>query len=91
MWFRFLQSDLTQKKGAEILDCCHFVRWCLLDSVDGVGELACSLQDAIGSCYDWGRNRMALIAERVCDMLTPPVLHDDTNAMVVSGGMGEVP
>jgi hypothetical protein len=34
---------------------------------------------------------MVLIAEYVRDMLTPHVFHDDTNATVVGGGMGELP
>ncbi len=34
---------------------------------------------------------MVLIADRVCDAFISCVLHDDTNAMVVGGGMGEVP
>ncbi len=65
--------------------------WYLLDSVDGISELACGLQYAIGSCYDRDQDCMMLIAERVHDRLTPRLFHDDTNAMVVGGGMGEVP
>ncbi len=34
---------------------------------------------------------MVLIAERVRDALTPHFFHDDTNAIVVGGSMGEVP
>ena len=62
-----------------------------MDSIDGIGKMACSLQDEIGSCYDRDRDRMMLIAERVRDAFTPRFFHDDTNAMVVGGSMGEVP
>ena len=62
-----------------------------MDSVDGIGETACGLQYAIGSCYDWDRDNMMLIAECVRDAFTPHIFHDDTNATVVGGGMGEVP
>ncbi len=34
---------------------------------------------------------MMLVLERVCDAFTSRVFHDDTNATVVGGGMGEVP
>jgi hypothetical protein len=53
--------------------------------------MACGRQYAIGSCYDQNRDCMMLIAERVRDAFTPCICHDDTNAMVVGGGMGEVP
>ncbi len=62
-----------------------------MDFVDGIGKTVCGLQDAIGSCYDWNRDCVILIAERVHDTFTPRFFHDDTNAMVVGGGMGEVP
>jgi hypothetical protein len=62
-----------------------------LDSVDGISKMVCGIQDVIGSCNDWYQDCMMLIAEGVCDAFTPCVFHDDTNAMVVGSGMGEVP
>jgi hypothetical protein len=62
-----------------------------LDSVDGICETACGLQDAIGSCYDRDRDCMMLIAECVSDAFTPCFFHDDMNATVVGGSMAEVP
>ncbi len=73
------------------MDCCHLVRQCLLDFVDGISKTTCGLQYAIGGCDGQDRDRMMLVAERVRDTFTPRIFHDDTNAMVVSGGMGEVP
>jgi hypothetical protein len=73
------------------VDRCHFVWWCLLYSVDGVGKAPCGLQDAIGSFYDRDRDCMVLIAECARGAFASCVLHDDTNAPVVGGGMGEVP
>jgi hypothetical protein len=84
-------GDLAQEEGAEIVDCCHFVRWHLLDSVDGIGEVPCGLHDTISSCYDWDWDCMVLIAERVRDTFASCVLHDDPNSTGVGGGMGELP
>jgi hypothetical protein len=70
-----VQGDLTQEEGSKILDCCHFVWWCLLDSFDGISETVCGLQDAIGSCYDRDRYHMMLIAERVRDAFATRFFH----------------
>jgi hypothetical protein len=82
--------DLVQVP-AKTLDHCHLVRWCLLDSVNGISERKCGLQDAISSCYDRDRDCMMLIAEHVRDAFTPSFFCDDINATVVGGSMGEVP
>jgi hypothetical protein len=45
----------------------------------------------IGSRCDRDQDGMVLIAEHVHDAFTTHVLHDDSNALVVGGGMGDVP
>ena len=62
-----------------------------MDSVDGICETACGLQYAFGGHYGQDRNCMMLILEHVHDAFTPRIFHDDTNATVVGGSMGEVP
>jgi hypothetical protein len=90
-WFRFLWCLLAQEECSKTLDCCHLVRWCLLDSFYGIWETARGLQYAIGGCYGWDRDRMMLVLKHICDAFTSRVFHDDTNATVVGSGMGEVP
>jgi hypothetical protein len=51
----------------------------------------CVASYAIGGCYGRDRDCMMFIVERVRDAFTPRIFHDDTNAMVVGGGLGEVP
>jgi hypothetical protein len=62
-----------------------------LDTFDGICKMACGLQYAIGGCYGQDRDHMMLVSEHVCDTFTSRVFHDDTNATVVGGSMGEVP
>jgi hypothetical protein len=79
------------KRSAQRLDCCHLVWWSLLESFYGICKTACGLQYAIGGRYGWERDCMMLVSERVRDAFTSRVFHDDTNATVVGGGMGEIP
>ncbi len=73
------------------MDCCHLVQWCLLDSIDGIGKMACGLQDVLNSCYGWDRDCMMLVVEHVHDAFTTRFFHDGTNARVVGSSMGQVP
>jgi hypothetical protein len=90
-WARLLGNSFAKEDMAQGLDGLEFVWGCFLDAFYGCGEVVDCLEDAISGCYDWDRNGVMFVPERVRNMFAPVVAHDDLDAPIMLEGRTDVP